>query len=102
MYQHRSEAAFFAKRVTEQQHRRHTILERFGNFEEAPENVLQILDYPGTLPKSCSGYFLRFTTSTFKGGKALKSEEYRTLCSLIVSAGEERRAKRKEDARRAR
>lgn len=63
MSRHGLRAAFFAEIDSKAQHRRHGISERLQSFVEAPESVLEPLDYPDTLSKSSLEESLRLMLS---------------------------------------
>lgn len=61
----------FANRTAEVQYGEYSTFRRFEDFAQAPENVLQSLDYLNTLANSYMKDSLRFMASSFESGEPL-------------------------------
>lgn len=70
---------------------RYAILTETGTSAEAPENVLQSLSYPDTLPQQPSGESLGFMRSTFEKKMEVPAEENRAVWNFIIDAGDVQR-----------
>lgn len=101
-YRNRWGAAFFAKRPSEIQQRKYTILERVGTFAEGPRKVPRSPAYLDTLTESSFGEFLQFVQYTFESEESLIEEANRTLWNPIINAGDEMCDERERDTERAR
>lgn len=51
MYQHGMVAAFFAERAVETAHRGYVVLIGLGTLARGPEDIIQYLHYPDSLPQ---------------------------------------------------
>lgn len=91
VYQHGWEAAFFAKRAVDLQHRGYATVEGFEVFAEALWKVLHSVVYPDILPQCSTGESLRFMHSIFESQESLKEEEKLMIGNSTTSRGDERR-----------